>query len=83
VKKLLELLHRLTELGNTIVVVEHNLDVIKSADYIIDLGPEGGARGGLVIAEGSPAEVAQAANSITGQYLKCLFERGGAEPDIA
>jgi len=75
VKKLLELLNRLTELGNTIVVVEHNLDVIERADYLIDLGPEGGARGGKVMAEGSPAEVARVSNSITGQYLKCLLDR--------
>jgi excinuclease ABC subunit A len=83
VKKLLELLNRLTELGNTIVVVEHNLDVIKSADYVIDLGPEGGIRGGEVVAEGSPAEVAQVSNSVTGQYLKRIFERDGASPGPA
>jgi excinuclease ABC subunit A len=82
VKKLLELLNRLTELGNTIVIVEHNLDVIKSADYIIDLGPEGGARGGNVLAEGSPAEVAQVSNSITGQYLKCVLDRDGSSPGV-
>jgi excinuclease ABC subunit A len=73
VKKLLELLNRLTDLGNTIIVVEHNLDVIKNADYMIDLGPEGGARGGEVIAKGPPEEVAQLSNSITGQYLKPLL----------
>jgi excinuclease ABC subunit A len=74
VKKLLELLNRLTDLGNTIVVVEHNLDVIKCADYIIDLGPEGGARGGEVVAQGTPEEIAQVSHSITGQYLKPLLE---------
>jgi excinuclease ABC subunit A len=73
VKKLLELLNRLTDLGNTIIVVEHHLDVIKNADYMIDLGPEGGARGGEVIAKGPPEEVAQLSNSITGQYLKPLL----------
>ncbi|TMA95623.1 MAG: excinuclease ABC subunit A [Deltaproteobacteria bacterium] len=74
VKKLLELLNRLTDLGNTIVVVEHNLDVIKCADYVIDLGPEGGARGGEVVAQGTPEEIAQMSHSITGQYLKPLLE---------
>ena len=74
VKKLLELLNRLIDLGNTIVVVEHNLDVIKCADYVIDLGPEGGARGGEVVAQGTPEEIARVVNSITGQYLKPLLE---------
>ncbi len=69
VKKLIELLNRLADLGNTIVIVEHNLDVIKSADYIIDLGPESGERGGEVVAMGSPEEVARTAGSSTGQYL--------------
>ena len=71
VKKLLELLSRLTELGNTVVVVEHNLDVIKSADHVIDLGPGSGAQGGQVIAEGTPEEVALISGSYTGQFLKC------------
>lgn len=70
VKKLLDLLHRLTEAGNTIVIIEHNLDVIKSADYIIDLGPEGGAKGGQVVATGTPEEIAGVLNSATGRYLK-------------
>ena len=70
VKTLLNLLHRLVELGNTIVIVEHNLDVIKNADYVIDLGPEGGERGGRLIAYGSPEEIVQVADSATGQYLK-------------
>ena len=74
VKTLLELLHRLTELGNTIVIVEHNLDVIKNADYVIDLGPEGGERGGELIARGSPEEVAQVADSATGRYLKAALD---------
>jgi len=74
VKKLLELLNRLTDLGNTIVVVEHNLDVIKCADYVIDLGPESGAKGGEVVAQGTPEEIAQMPHSITGQYLKPLLE---------
>lgn len=70
VKKLLEVLHRLREGGNTVIVIEHNLDVIKSADYIIDLGPEGGHRGGEVIATGSPEEVVQIEDSYTGQFLR-------------
>ena len=74
VKTLLNLLHRLTELGNTIVIVEHNLDVIKNADYVIDLGPEGGERGGRLIACGSPEEIVQVADSATGQYLKEVLE---------
>jgi len=70
VKKLLDLLHRLTEAGNTIVIIEHNLDVIKNADYIIDLGPEGGDKGGQVVATGAPEEIASVLNSATGHYLK-------------
>jgi excinuclease ABC subunit A len=70
VKTLLALLHRLADLGNTIVVVEHNLDIIKSADYVIDLGPEGGERGGELIAQGPPEAIAKVAASATGHYLK-------------
>jgi excinuclease ABC subunit A len=70
VGKLLKLLHRLVELGNTVVVIEHNLDVIKTADWVIDLGPEGGAGGGQLIAEGTPEHVAAVAASHTGQYLR-------------
>jgi len=70
VHKLINVLNRLVEKGNTVIVIEHNLDVIKSADYIIDLGPEGGDRGGYVVASGTPEEVAQSSNSYTGQYLK-------------
>ena len=68
--KLTEILHRLAEGGNTVVVIEHNLDVIKTADYIIDMGPEGGDGGGKVIAQGTPEEVAEAEGSYTGQYVK-------------
>ena len=68
--KLTEILQRLAEGGNTVIVIEHNLDVIKTADYIIDMGPEGGDRGGTVIAKGTPEEVAQQEVSYTGQYLK-------------
>jgi excinuclease ABC subunit A len=70
VKKLLDLLHRLVDLGNTALVIEHNLDVIKTADYVIDLGPEGGGKGGEVIAKGTPEEIASANASVTGRYLK-------------
>jgi excinuclease ABC subunit A len=70
IKKLLEVLHRLREDGNTVIVIEHNLDVIKSADYLIDLGPEGGEKGGEIVATGTPEEVAQSENSYTGKFLK-------------
>ena len=70
IKKLLEVLGRLSSSGNTVIVIEHNLDVIKTADWIIDLGPEGGEKGGLVIAEGTPEQLAMAEQSYTGQFLK-------------
>ena len=70
VHKLTEILQRLAEGGNTVVVIEHNLDVIKTADYIIDMGPEGGDGGGMVIAKGTPEEVAKVERSYTGQYIK-------------
>ncbi|MEO1045587.1 MAG: excinuclease ABC subunit UvrA [Pseudomonadota bacterium] len=75
VRKLLEVLHRLVEQGNSVVVIEHNLDVIKTADHIIDLGPEGGVKGGEVVAEGTPEEVAQNPRSFTGQYLKTMLAK--------
>ena len=70
VHRLVDILRRLSDSGNTVVVIEHNLDVIKTADYIIDMGPEGGVRGGTVIAQGTPEEIAECENSYTGQYLK-------------
>ena len=70
IQKLLEVIDRLMEAGNTVIVIEHNLDVVKTADWIIDLGPEGGADGGLVVAEGTPEQVARSKASITGQFLK-------------
>jgi excinuclease ABC subunit A len=73
IDKLLNILHRLTSKGNTVIVIEHNLDVIKTADYIIDLGPEGGDKGGKVVASGTPEEVAKKKSSYTGQYLKKLL----------
>ena len=68
--KLIDILKRLAEGGNTVVVIEHNLDVIKTADYIIDIGPEGGDRGGTVIAQGTPEEVAKNPVSYTGRYVE-------------
>ena len=70
VQMLITVLQRLVDTGNTVVVIEHNLDVIKTADHIIDLGPEGGIGGGTVVAAGTPEEVAACAKSYTGQYLK-------------
>ncbi len=75
VHKLVEILRRLSEGGNTVVVIEHNLDVIKTADYIIDMGPEGGDRGGTVIAQGTPEEICQNSISYTGQYVKKYLEK--------
>ena len=74
IQKLLEVLHALVEQGNTVVVIEHNLDVIKTADYIIDMGPEGGDGGGTVVATGTPEQVAENPASYTGQYLKRLLK---------
>lgn len=73
VHKLIEILRRLSDGGNTVVVIEHNLDVIKTADYIIDMGPEGGDGGGTVIAKGTPEEVAKVKGSYTGQYVKNIL----------
>ncbi|MXO90591.1 excinuclease ABC subunit UvrA [Pontixanthobacter aquaemixtae] len=75
VRKLLEVLHRLVEQGNSVVVIEHNLDVIKTADHVLDLGPDGGVRGGEIVAEGTPEEVAKVKGSYTGQYLKPMLDR--------
>ena len=74
VQKLLDILNRLVSGGNTILLIEHNLDVIKTADYIIDLGPEGGAKGGNVIASGTPEEIIKVAKSYTGNALKNLLK---------
>ena len=71
----MEILQRLAEGGNTVVVIEHNLDVIKTADYIIDMGPEGGDKGGTVIAQGTPEEVAKNPNSHTGRYVAKYLEK--------
>jgi excinuclease ABC subunit A len=79
IRKLLGVLNRLVDGGNTVVVIEHNLDVIKTADWVIDLGPEGGSRGGSVLAVGPPEQVAQIEASYTGQYLRELLDA----PDIS
>jgi len=80
VHKLVDILQRLTENGNTVLVIEHNLDVIKTADYVIDLGPEGGDGGGYIIAQGTPEEIAEVPESYTGIYLKPLLVRAAAHP---
>jgi len=74
IKKLLNVLHRLVSMGNTIIVIEHNLDVIKCADYIIDLGPEGGDEGGKVVATGTPEEIAINKKSYTGMFLRKVLK---------
>jgi excinuclease ABC subunit A len=84
IELLLTVLHRLRDHGNTVVVIEHNLDVIKTADWIVDLGPEGGAGGGRIVAEGAPEDIVRVPASHTGRYLKPVLEaharRSGKEP---
>ena len=75
IKKLLVILQRIVDNGDTVIVIEHNLDVIKVADYIIDLGPEGGDQGGNIVAQGTPEEVVKVKESYTGQFLKPLLEQ--------
>ncbi len=75
ISRLLKVLNRLVENGDTVVIIEHNLDVIKTADYIIDLGPEGGSGGGTIVATGTPEDIAQTKSSYTGKYLKEVLER--------
>ncbi|MEL0123198.1 MAG: excinuclease ABC subunit A, partial [Paracoccaceae bacterium] len=75
VRKLLEVLHELVEQGNSVIVIEHNLDVVKTADWIIDIGPEGGEGGGQIVAAGTPETVAGIAESYTGRYLKPMLEQ--------
>jgi excinuclease ABC subunit A len=77
VRKLIEILQELVRRGNTVVVIEHNLDVIKSSDYLIDFGPEGGIHGGKVVAKGTPEEVAETEGSFTGEYLAKVFKKSG------
>jgi len=83
VQKLLEVLTRLTDMGNTVIIIEHNLEVIKTADHIIDLGPEGGDKGGYLVAAGTPEEIIQNPNSYTGQYLKPVLERSSQKAKMA
>jgi excinuclease ABC subunit A len=73
IQLLLDVIHRLRDAGNTIVIIEHNLDVIKTADWIVDMGPEGGDGGGMIIAEGTPEQVAQNEVSYTAKYLKSML----------
>ena len=77
VRKLLEVLHRLTDLGNTVVIIEHNLDIIRNADYLIDMGPEGGEGGGRIVAQGPPEAVARVAESHTGTFLARFYASTG------
>ena len=77
VRKLLEVLHRLTDLGNTVVIIEHNLDIIRNADYLLDMGPEGGEGGGRIVAQGPPEAVARVAESHTGTFLARFYESTG------
>ena len=77
VAKLISILQRLVASGNTVIVIEHNLDVVKVADYIVDLGPEGGDQGGTVVAQGTPEQIAENPNSYTGQFLKPILQKTG------
>ena len=83
VRKLLRVLHQLVDRGNTVVVIEHNLDVIKTADWVIDLGPEGGGAGGRIIARGTPEEIAAVTESHTGAYLRRVLDRHAGLPAAA
>ena len=82
ISRLLKVLNRIVENGDTVVIIEHNLDVIKTADHIIDLGPEGGEGGGTIIATGTPEEIAQNKGSYTGQYLKPVLERAALNSKV-
>jgi excinuclease ABC subunit A len=77
IQRLLDVLHRLTDAGNTVLVIEHNLDVIKTADWVIDLGPEGGDEGGYIVAEGTPEQVARVEASYTGRFLREVLAAPG------
>jgi excinuclease ABC subunit A len=83
VRKLLEVLHRLTDLGNTVIIIEHNLDVVRNADWIIDLGPEGGEDGGQIVAEGTPEQIAGVKGSYTGEFLRRFYETAQGQASIA
>ena len=75
VRKLLEVLHKLVDQGNTVVVIEHNLDVIKTADYLIDIGPEGGHKGGMILGSGTPEDICKIKESYTAEYLKPILDK--------
>ena len=79
IDQLLEVIHRLRDNGNTIVVIEHNLDVIKTTDWIVDLGPEGGDEGGEIIASGTPEQISHCSHSFTGQFLRPVLQAGISE----
>ena len=83
IQQLLQVLHRFREHGNTVVVIEHNLDVIKTADWVIDLGPEGGNGGGEIIATGTPEDIAENSASHTGHFLKSMLSPGISSPDMS
>ena len=83
IHRLMEVLQRLVDGGDSVVVIEHNLDVIKTADHIIDLGPEGGIRGGTIVAQGTPEQVAAVRGSYTGQFLKPVLQRGKELAEMA
>ncbi|MBN9386591.1 MAG: excinuclease ABC subunit UvrA [Chloroflexi bacterium] len=80
VSKLIDIMQRLVDTGNTVLVIEHNLDIIKVADWIVDIGPEGGNKGGMIVAEGTPEEIAEVKGSYTGHYLKQIFEKEALKP---
>ena len=82
-RKLLEVLQRLVDQGKSVVLIEHNLDVIKTADWVLDLGPEGGVRGGEIVAQGTPEDVAAEGRSYTGAYLRPMLGRLGAARELA
>ena len=83
IQQLLHVLHRLRDHGNTVVIIEHNLDVVKTADWVVDLGPEGGSGGGQIIAAGTPEDVAKTKKSYTGQFLAPMLKRARAKPAAA
>ena len=83
VRKLLEVLHRLTDLGNTVIIIEHNLDVVRNADWIIDLGPEGGEDGGQIVAEGAPEQITGVNGSYTGEFLRRFYQSAQGQASVA
>ncbi len=82
VRRLLEVLHRLTDLGNTVIIIEHNLDIVRNADYVLDMGPEGGERGGRIVAHGTPEQIATVPTSYTGSFLARHYKANGAAASL-